>query len=37
MKALSDLIDRHGGLFFFLCELGLGLFAIISLVKCAAS
>lgn len=36
MKALLDWIDKHGGIGDVLIELGIGLFFLICLVRCAA-
>ena len=35
MKELLEWIDRHGGLFNVLWDLGLGLFVILTLARCA--
>lgn len=35
MKALLQWIDQQGGLFSVLFELGLGLFVVVCLVRCA--
>lgn len=36
MKTLLNFIEEQGGIFTLMVEIGLGLFVLISLVKCAA-